>query len=211
MSNRRKFLLGLTGSLPIVSLMGNTSFCNSPLNELNGWLDKIKGSDKIVFDVPAVHGAFPIIWSWVFLDSHNQLGVKDEAMTAVVVLRHMGIALAFKDSVWKKYKFGKHFTISDPTTKTPADRNPYFDPPAGEMPNDGISIKELQDRGVLFCVCERAIGNNSKMIAHSRNMVDLDVQKDLMEGLLPGIQVVPSGVWAVQKAQQRGCAYCFAG
>jgi intracellular sulfur oxidation DsrE/DsrF family protein len=211
MANRRGFLTGLMGSVPITSLFGTKSFVKVPLNDLDGWLDKIKGSEKIVFDAPAVHNGFQVIWSWVFLDSHNQTGTKDDAITAVVVLRHLGIAPAFRDSVWKKYKFGKHFTIADPISNTPAERNPYFDPPSGEMPNDGMSIKKLQERGVLFCVCEKAIANNSRMIARARSMGEAEVQKDLLEGLLPGIQVVPSGVWAIQKVQQRGCAYCFAG
>jgi len=29
--------------------------------------------------------------------------------------------------------------------------------------------------------------------------------------MVPGIQLVPSGVLAVNGAQARGCAYCFAG
>jgi intracellular sulfur oxidation DsrE/DsrF family protein len=29
--------------------------------------------------------------------------------------------------------------------------------------------------------------------------------------LLPGVQVVPSGVWAVGRAQEKGCGYCYAG
>jgi intracellular sulfur oxidation DsrE/DsrF family protein len=74
-----------------------------------------------------------------------------------------------------------------------------------------MAIKKLQSRGVLFCVCEKAIANTSRMIARSKNLEAADVQKDLIAGLLPDIQIVPSGVWALQKAQQRGCAYCFAG
>ena len=37
------------------------------------------------------------------------------------------------------------------------------------------------------------------------------VKKEWVAGVLPGIQVVPSGVWAVGRAQEHGCAYCFAG
>jgi intracellular sulfur oxidation DsrE/DsrF family protein len=29
--------------------------------------------------------------------------------------------------------------------------------------------------------------------------------------LIPGVQVVPSGVLAVARSQEKGCAYCFAG
>jgi intracellular sulfur oxidation DsrE/DsrF family protein len=38
-----------------------------------------------------------------------------------------------------------------------------------------------------------------------------DVKKDWIDNLLPGVQVVPSGVVAVNGAQARGCSYCFAG
>jgi len=38
-----------------------------------------------------------------------------------------------------------------------------------------------------------------------------DVKKDWVANLLPGIQVVPSGVWAVGRAQEHKCAYVFAG
>jgi intracellular sulfur oxidation DsrE/DsrF family protein len=43
------------------------------------------------------------------------------------------------------------------------------------------------------------------------NLDAAEVRKEWMAGLLPGIQVVPSGVWAVGRAQEHGCAYCFAG
>jgi hypothetical protein len=38
-----------------------------------------------------------------------------------------------------------------------------------------------------------------------------DVYNEWKSGLLPGITIVPSGVWAVGRAQEYKCAYCFAG
>jgi len=37
------------------------------------------------------------------------------------------------------------------------------------------------------------------------------VKADWVAGLMPGVQVVPSGVLAVSRAQEKGCNYCFAG
>jgi intracellular sulfur oxidation DsrE/DsrF family protein len=34
-----------------------------------------------------------------------------------------------------------------------------------------------------------------------------DIYKDWTANLLPGIQVVPSGVWALGRAQEKQCAY----
>jgi len=38
-----------------------------------------------------------------------------------------------------------------------------------------------------------------------------EVKKDWLSGMLPGIQVMPAGIWAINRAQERGCSYCFAG
>jgi intracellular sulfur oxidation DsrE/DsrF family protein len=43
------------------------------------------------------------------------------------------------------------------------------------------------------------------------NMQAEEVKKDWVSGLIPGFNIVPSGVWAVNRAQEHGCAYCFVG
>ena len=43
------------------------------------------------------------------------------------------------------------------------------------------------------------------------NISPAEVKKDWVAGVLPGIQLVPSGVLAVNRAQEHGCTYCFAG
>jgi intracellular sulfur oxidation DsrE/DsrF family protein len=37
------------------------------------------------------------------------------------------------------------------------------------------------------------------------------VRQEWIAGLVPGVQLVPSGIVAVNGAQARGCAYCYAG
>jgi len=36
-----------------------------------------------------------------------------------------------------------------------------------------------------------------------------DIRKEWVGGLIPGIPVMPSGVWAVGRAQEHDCGYCF--
>lgn len=209
-SDRRSFLARVAAAFAVVHA-GPMKAASKTTDSLDPWFDKIKGDHRIVFDSPAVHDGAQTIWTWAFLDSHNHTGAPDDNVTAMVVLRHMAIGLAFQDFIWKKYNLGRLHNVTDPSSRTPSTRNPYWDPPPGEMPEDGMSIKKLQSRGVLFCVCEKAIANTSRMIAQSKTLDAAGVQKDLISGLLPDVQIVPSGVWALQKAQQRGCAYCFAG
>ena len=95
-------------------------------------------------------------------------------------------------------------------------RNPFSKPKRGDFTLPGIGevqigINELQHSGVLFCVCDMAINVYSTIAAESIKKDSAVVKKDWLSGLLPVIQVVPSGVWAVGRAQEHGCTYCFAG
>ena len=94
--------------------------------------------------------------------------------------------------------------------------NPFWQPKPGDFKIPGIGevqigINELQANGVMFCVCDMAITVFSAVAADAMKKEASEVKKDWIAGLLPGIQVVPSGVWALGRAQEHGCAYCFAG
>ena len=63
----------------------------------------------------------------------------------------------------------------------------------------------------MFCICGTAITVHSAVMAENMKMKADDLKNEWMSGLLPGIQVVPSGVWALGRAQEHGCSYIFAG
>ena len=108
--------------------------------------------------------------------------------------------------------FGPHPT----STKTASIRNPFWKPKPGDfkvpgLGNVAIGINELQANGVMFCVCDMAITVYSGALAEGMKQDPAAVKKEWLAGVLPGIQVVPSGVWALGRAQEHGCSYCFAG
>ena len=98
----------------------------------------------------------------------------------------------------------------------PAKRNIFWKPAAGDfkLPAFGevkIGINELQADGVMFCVCGAAMSILTAKMAGQMNLKAEDVLNEWKAALLPDIQVVPSGVWAVGRAQEHGCKYCFVG
>ncbi len=113
-------------------------------------------------------------------------------------------------------KFGEVFKVDDDKTKAPSVRNMFWQPAKGDFQVPGIGevaigINDLQASGVMFCVCDMALTVFSAVVAQKMNMDAATVKKDWVSGILPGIQIVPSGVWAVGRAQEHGCGYCFAG
>tara|TARA_R110000765_G_scaffold418553_1_gene522099 strand:+ start:1918 stop:2154 length:237 start_codon:yes stop_codon:yes gene_type:complete len=76
----------------------------------------------------------------------------------MTVLRHDAIPFALNSTLWEKYNLGGVFGITDNATKEPALRNPYDEPQDGDFPMPVIQgIKDMQQRGALFCVCNLAI------------------------------------------------------
>lgn len=217
LSSRRNFMGTMAASAAGLSILSNPLMADIPtpsgaIEDAEAWFKKIKGKHKIVYDAPEPHEGFPIIWSWVFYKTNNQTGTPDNELTAMVVLRHSAIPIAMEDRLWEKYKFGEGFKINDPSTSAPAVKNPFWMPDAKMWVDFGIDgIKKLQARGAMFCVCDMALTVNSMFTAQAMNLNPDEVKKDWLSGLLPGIQVVPSGVWAIGRAQEKGCAYCFAG
>lgn len=225
-TNRRGFLgslatgaaaVGITAIAPTMNVFGNEPSMPFTVSEdPEEMFKKINGKHRIVFDSPHPHEIFPFAWPRVFLLTNEATGSKDKDCSVVVVLRHSSIGYAMEDRLWEKYKLGELFEANDPDTKQPATRNPFWKPRAGafKIPGVGeilIGINELQSNGVMFCVCQAAIGVYSAVTAQKMKLDAEEVKKDLLSGLLPGIQPVPSGVWALGRAQEKGCGYIFAG
>jgi hypothetical protein len=221
-TGRRGFIGTLAAGaagLGIASLASPIQSLATPVNttaDPDEWFNQIKGRHKIVYDSPHPNGIFPFAWPRVFLLTNMATGSTEKDCSVVVVLRHDSIPYAFEDWVWEKYKFGEAFEIKDAAGGKPAIKNPFWKPVPGtyKVPAFGvveIGINELQASGVLFCVCDAAITVNSAVIASKMQQKPEEVKKDWMKGLLPGIQPVPSGVWALGRAQEKGCGYIFAG
>jgi len=225
-ANRRNFLgtlaagaaAGLASIAPSIETFAadEPSTSSLPYDDPEEMFKKISGKHRIVFDSPHPHEIYPFAWPRVFLLTNEATNSGGKDCSVVVVLRHSSIGYAMEDRLWEKYQLGKMFEANDPETKQPATRNPFWKPKPGayKIPGVGellIGVDQLQSSGVMFCVCAAAINVYSAATAAAMNLKHEDVKKDFMSGLLPGIQPVPSGVWALGRAQDHGCGYIFAG
>lgn len=185
-------------------------------NDADKWFAGIKGKHRVVYDSPGPKGMLTFAWPKVFLLTNEQTGSPKEECGVVVILRHDSFAFAFQSGLWEKYKLGEMCKVDDSKTKKPAIRNEYWQPKEGDFSVPGIGaikigINELQEDGVMFCVCGMAIKVHVAVLADAMEIDAAEIQKDFDAALLPGIQIVPSGVWAVGRAHEHGCAYIYAG
>jgi intracellular sulfur oxidation DsrE/DsrF family protein len=176
------------------------------------WLDGVNGAYRQFFDAVSVNEGFPFAFAMTFMNTIGETyKVSDKDINAIVGLRHAAIPLAFNNDIWAKYKLGEMFKINDPATKSPAVRNPYAFVKEGELHMPGMAFEKLQARGAIFTCCNVALTVLSGMAAQNAGL-PVDVAKEeWLAGMFKGVRVVPSGVLAVNRAQKKGCTYCFAG
>jgi len=206
--------LSLTMLAPPIKL--SASPLDYDLGDADAWFKKVKGKHRIVFDATHPNGNMPFSWPKIFQLTNAATGTPESDVGVVVILRHEAIPYAMESRLWEKYKFGKIFKINDAETNAPSVRNMFWQPKPGDFTVPGvgpveIGINQLQDHGVMFCVCNMALTVNSAVTAGQMKMDATEVYNDWKSGILPAIQIVPSGVWAVGRAQENGCAYCYAG
>jgi intracellular sulfur oxidation DsrE/DsrF family protein len=219
-NTRRNFIsamaMGVTASsLSILTnplYAADSRFFPSQLDQADAWFKNIKGKHRIVYDGANANSGLPIIWNWAYYASNNQTGSKDSEITAMTVLRHGATGLAYDNLIWEKYELGSYFKITDTHTQKPSIRNLFYEPMQGDFPLPEVDgIKNLQARGALFCVCDLATKKLTKNMAAKMKLDPAEVYAEWINHLIPEIQLVPSGVWALGRAQEHGCGYIYAG
>lgn len=173
------------------------------------WPGELKGKHKQLVDAFAFNEGFPLAFAFTFLLPYPATDAS--AASAVVVLRHMAFPLALTDAIWEKYKIGKTFNLIDPSTKAPAVRNAFYHATPGSLAVDDMAIDKLMARGTTFGACNVALHILSGKLAGNAGVTPEQAAKEWEAGIIPGITVIPSGTWGVNRAQEAGCTYCAGG
>ena len=198
-THRRSFF-GRFAGLSALGLFGVAASTAARAQTVAGdeWPGQLSGRHKAIFDVFGMNDGFP-------LGFVNNFLTPNMSATAVMIFRHQGTPYAFNHSIWAKYKMGETFKIIDPETKMPAVKNPWFEAKAGQ------SLEKLAARGVVMGVCNVATRGQSGRLAPNAGVSADEAYKEFAANLLPGVSLVPSGTWAVNRAQEAGCTYCAGG
>ncbi|HEX4683277.1 MAG TPA: hypothetical protein VH277_11225 [Gemmatimonadaceae bacterium] len=174
------------------------------------WLDRLAAAQyRVVFNTSEVSDGSVLSYVGSFLDDfHTVHGTGDAQTRPVVVFRRLGIPMALNDALWQRYAIGEDQKIKDPNTKAPATRNVYWKPRDGATGWEAqYGLEPLQQRGLISLVCNVALGNWAAGMARKYQRDPEAVKAEWRENLIPGAILVPSGIYALIRAQNAGCAY----
>ena len=178
----------------------------------SSWMDKITARHKVVFDSPQIEEGTALYHAMSYLGSVKDVfGTGDSDASVVVVLRHAAVPMLYSDEMWKKYDIGTETKTLDGKTKLPVTRNIFWqnldkdgNPSTSDKPSP--TIKSLASRGVIFIGCDIATRGFSYRLAKKAKMEQADVYEELKQNLLGNATLMPTGIFGMLLAQEKGCS-----
>lgn len=179
------------------------------------WFDQAPGKHRFFYDTTTAGACGQALFFARNYFVANASGYKltDGDLAQVICLRHESTSFAFTDAMWAKYgaalsERADHFV--DPKTKQVPTINVYLASGYGEsLRNVNVTLDQMAKRGVRFAVCAMATRAAAQVAAQkSGGNVDA-IFKELTENLVAGGHMVPAGIVAVNRAQERGYSFAY--
>jgi intracellular sulfur oxidation DsrE/DsrF family protein len=175
-----------------------------PDGRTESWPGPLKGTYHQVFDGVESRTGKVLAYAANFL-----AGDPEATSAAVVIVRDTAVVIALGNEIWAKYKIGETLHFIDPETRAAAVKNPFLRPKPGVLGNDDWALDRLLAKGVVVGACTVALTGVSHALAHNAGVSAEDATREWRANLVPGVALLPSGVWGVNRAQRAGCSYCF--
>ena len=200
MNRRREFLTQLAfGAMAAIDAAEMKAAAAAPAGSWDmSWVDALASAQyRVVFNAEDIADGAAMAYAEAFLnDFHEAQGTTDAQTRPVIVFRRLGTPMALDDVLWDRYGVGADAKVEDGRTHAPATRNIYKK-----------QIETLRQRGLISLVCNIALGNWSARAAKRTNKKFDEVMADARANLVPGTIIVPSGIFALIRAQNAGCAF----
>jgi hypothetical protein len=171
------------------------------------WL-KRAAKHRQLFDSPTSNGGIPLVHIMNYYDTWNKAyGVPDRDLQAVGTFYGATTFFGLNDAMWEKYRLGEFLGEKDGEGKL-ATKNPWRSAPVIlGMSLPQASIESLQKRGATFIVCNNALGIFAGLLAKARGLDADAVYQDLKANILPGVELIPGMVVAIDQAHDAGLSY----
>jgi hypothetical protein len=190
------------------------------------WLGRVeRAKHRHVFDAPEVADGLALNHVNLVLRGYADVYQTSDADTAaIIVYRHAGLPAVLNDDMWSRLKLGERTKVKDPATNEFALRNPYLkvkpgDPNSPASPEGGggggagggsgpmTGLDTLIGRGVIVLCCNLALMQHGGRLARAENLPIEEARTAVINALVPGVIRMPSGVFAVARAQEAGCHF----
>ncbi len=218
---RRSFLTGLNAgvtSLAAIAVGGAAMAQEKPpaatrwepaRHAKDDWLDK-PSKHRLVFDTTTPDGlgeALAFAANYIRVNK-VEYGVENNDLAVVIVVRHRSTPFGYNDAMWAKYgaPMAAQSKFEDPKSKLAPKANVYKSADYGDLlPNRNVTLDSLFKQGVQLAVCSVATRGYAAAVAQAMGGNADNINSELIANLaLSNARMVPAGIVAVNRAQERG-------
>ena len=166
-------------------------------HDKDDWMDALPRAHRMVIDTTTPDGfREALLFASNFMTANrNDYGLQNQDLAVIVVARHVSTGYGYNNDMWAKY--GASLAGNAPSANAPAKEAPKANPNAE-------SLATLATQGVQFAVCSMATRRLAGMIAREAGGKADDVVAELSANLVSNARLVPAGIVAVNRAQERG-------
>lgn len=218
---RRSFLTGLNAGVASLAAMAVgrvamaqekpavTAHWEPARHAKDDWLDK-PSKHRLVFDTTTPDGlgeALAFAANYIRVN-RAEYGVEDSDLAVVIVVRHRSTPFGYNDAMWAKYgaPMAAQSKFEDPKSKLAPKANVYKSADYGDLlPNRNVTLDALMKQGVQLAVCSVATRGYAGVVAQAVGGNADAINSELIANLaLSNARMVPAGIVAVNRAQERG-------
>lgn len=204
--------LNLNTTSPLAELINAYQAGRRPPGEWDlSWRERIKGAHRIVFDTPDLDEGSGVYRASMFGGSYKDvLGISDDDISVVLVLRHAAIPLIMSHEFWAEYNLGSKTKMKNPMTGKSTHRNPVLmDVETDGLPPEfaQLSLDKFIQRGGIVLACNQAFGQMVATVRKKHKVSGPEARERALAGVVPGVVLLPTGIVAVQLAEESGCHY----
>jgi len=184
-------------------------------HEKDDWLDKLPGKHRLVFDTTTPEGlGQAIVFASNFIRvNQTDYSVANNELAIIIVARSRSTPFAYNDAIWAKYgaPIAARAEFTDPKTKQAPKANLYRSGDYGaQLPNRGTTLDSLLKQGAQLAVCSVATRGFATAIAQATGGNSDSINSELVANLVDNSRMVPAGIVAVNRAQERGYSFVSA-
>jgi intracellular sulfur oxidation DsrE/DsrF family protein len=218
-SERRSFLARLNTGLASLVAIGGIAMAQQKQtararweperHEKDDWLEKASPKHRLLFDTTAADGlgdALAFAGNF-YRTNKTDYGVESSELAVVIVVRHRSAPFGYNDAMWAKYgaTLAARSKVEDPKTKQAPTANFYNATGYGDLiPNRGATLESIAKLGVQYAVCTLSTRAISELIARAVGSTADAIFMELASNLVSNARLVPAGIVAVNRAQERG-------
>ena len=176
---------------------------------IDDWFDQVPGKHRFILDTasPEAFGNALAFLNNYFTVNKTAYNLQDSDIAVVLIARHLSTLYAYNDTVWGKYgeQITQRTNFNDPTTKQAPKVNLFNSTAhANLLTNRGTTLSTLLARGLRLAVCMQSSRGYAAGIAMTTGATPEAVYNELVANVMPNAHMVPAGITAINRAQERG-------